>query len=117
MDCVGCDKCRLWGKVQVSGLAAALKILFELDESTLNPTTNPGLLTRQEIVALFNTLHRFSESLHAVELFRGIYKEKELEGRVEREKDEKPPRIVRLTLFFRRNGKLSLFLSLCWALD
>lgn len=35
MDCVGCDKCRLWGKVQTTGLATALKILFELDEKTL----------------------------------------------------------------------------------
>lgn len=35
MDCVGCDKCRLWGKIQTTGLATALKILFELDENAL----------------------------------------------------------------------------------
>lgn len=35
MDCIGCDKCRLWGKVQTTGLATALKVLFELDEKTL----------------------------------------------------------------------------------
>ena len=35
MDCVGCDKCRLWGKLQVSGVGTALKILFELDEKAL----------------------------------------------------------------------------------
>jgi ERO1-like protein beta len=35
MDCVGCDKCRLWGKIQTTGLATALKILFELDENVL----------------------------------------------------------------------------------
>lgn len=35
MDCVGCDKCRLWGKIQTSGVGTALKILFELDEKTL----------------------------------------------------------------------------------
>ena len=35
MDCVGCDKCRLWGKVQTSGLGTALKVLFELDEKAL----------------------------------------------------------------------------------
>ena len=28
MDCVGCDKCKVWGKLQVSGLATAIKILF-----------------------------------------------------------------------------------------
>lgn len=35
MDCIGCDKCRLWGKVQTTGVATALKILFELDEKAL----------------------------------------------------------------------------------
>lgn len=35
MDCVGCDKCRLWGKLQVSGLGTAMKILFELDDAAL----------------------------------------------------------------------------------
>ncbi|GAB2257521.1 hypothetical protein Droror1_Dr00023580 [Drosera rotundifolia] len=28
MDCVGCEKCRLWGKLQILGLGTALKILF-----------------------------------------------------------------------------------------
>jgi len=28
MDCVGCDKCKLWGKIQVTGLGTALRILF-----------------------------------------------------------------------------------------
>lgn len=32
MDCVGCDKCRLWGKLQVTGLGTALKLLFEFEE-------------------------------------------------------------------------------------
>lgn len=31
MDCVGCEKCRLWGKLQVLGLGTALKILFSGD--------------------------------------------------------------------------------------
>jgi ERO1-like protein beta len=35
MDCVGCDKCRLWGKVQVTGLATAMKVLFEMDDKAL----------------------------------------------------------------------------------
>ncbi|WWC92854.1 uncharacterized protein L201_007815 [Kwoniella dendrophila CBS 6074] len=73
MDCVGCDKCRLWGKLQVSGIGTALKILFELDDKALDPKINPDLLQRSEVVALFNTLHRISESLAAVEEFRKIY--------------------------------------------
>jgi ERO1-like protein beta len=35
MDCVGCARCRLWGKVQINGLATAMKVLFELDGKTL----------------------------------------------------------------------------------
>lgn len=34
MDCVGCEKCRLWGKLQVLGLGTALKILFSVDGQT-----------------------------------------------------------------------------------
>ncbi|KAE9411253.1 endoplasmic oxidoreductin [Gymnopus androsaceus JB14] len=73
MDCVGCDKCRLWGKIQTTGIATALKVLFELDEKALDPHTNANLLQRSEVVALINTLHRFSESLDAVNMFRHIW--------------------------------------------
>ena len=34
IDCVSCEKCRLWGRVQVSGIGAALKILFSFDPAT-----------------------------------------------------------------------------------
>ncbi|CAO1635044.1 unnamed protein product [Jaminaea pallidilutea] len=75
MDCVGCDKCRLWGKMQVNGLGTAMKILFSFDDEDFNPAKNPALLERSELVALINTLHRFAESLKAVETFRGMYQE------------------------------------------
>ncbi|RKO86996.1 endoplasmic reticulum oxidoreductin 1, partial [Blyttiomyces helicus] len=68
MDCVGCEKCRLWGKLQVSGLGTALKVLFSYDEIPSN-----FLLTRGELVALFNAMHRLSESLMAVDRFRIQY--------------------------------------------
>jgi len=74
MDCVGCDKCRLWGKVQTTGLATAMKVLFELDEMALNPQANHNLLHRSEVVALINTLFRFSESLKAVDDFRHMWR-------------------------------------------
>jgi hypothetical protein len=92
MDCIGCDKCRLWGKVQTTGLATALKVLFELDEKALecvlsllvcvhtayhylrSPRTNINLLQRSEVVALINTLFRFSESLATVEEFRKMWR-------------------------------------------
>lgn len=73
MDCVGCDKCRLWGKLQVTGIGTALKILFALDDTDLDPRVNPDLLQRSEVVALFNTLHRISESLASVDDFRKEY--------------------------------------------
>ncbi|ETN43342.1 uncharacterized protein HMPREF1541_02501 [Cyphellophora europaea CBS 101466] len=67
MDCVGCDKCRLWGKVQTAGYGAALKVLFEFDETKNGE--NPHL-RRTELVALVNTLGRISHSLEALRWFR-----------------------------------------------
>ncbi|KAK0555561.1 endoplasmic oxidoreductin-1 [Tilletia horrida] len=85
MDCVGCDKCRLWGKVQVQGLGTALKILFSESEAEQSAATTPGrsgasapkppALTRSELVALINTAHRFAESLRAVATFREMYQD------------------------------------------
>ena len=66
MDCVGCDKCRLWGKVQTNGYGTALKILFEFDDK--NPEKDPPL-RRTELVALLNALDRVSHSLDAVKYF------------------------------------------------
>ncbi|KAI7891296.1 endoplasmic reticulum Oxidoreductin 1-domain-containing protein [Mucor mucedo] len=73
MDCVGCEKCRLWGKVQTVGLGTALKVLFSYEDKSLNPITNPDLFERGEIVALFNTFNRFSESVHGIKRFRNLY--------------------------------------------
>ncbi|PFH53805.1 hypothetical protein AMATHDRAFT_1031 [Amanita thiersii Skay4041] len=73
MDCIGCDKCRLWGKVQTTGLATAMKVLFEMDDKALNPRSNSNLLQRSEVVALFNTLYRMSESLEYVNDFRRMW--------------------------------------------
>jgi hypothetical protein len=61
----------------VTGVATALKILFEMDHTALNPRVNKNLLQRNEIVAMINTLHRFSESLHATEEFRKMWQERE----------------------------------------
>lgn len=76
MDCVGCDKCRLWGKTQVTGVATALKLLFSFDENATPATSAASSafsLKRSEIVAFIWTLHRFSESLAAVEEFRKMW--------------------------------------------
>jgi ERO1-like protein beta len=47
-------------------------IIYPLD-IVLSPRLNANLLQRTEIVALINTLHRFSESLEAVNDFRDLW--------------------------------------------
>ncbi|GLT59882.1 hypothetical protein SLA2020_326770 [Shorea laevis] len=64
MDCVGCEKCTLWGKLQVLGLGTALKILFSDDgQENLAQTFQ---LQRNEVIALMNLLNRLSESVDFV---------------------------------------------------
>ncbi|KAL9186446.1 hypothetical protein ACHAXT_005684 [Thalassiosira profunda] len=57
MECVGCDRCKLWGTLQTLGVGTALRIIIDDDESQ---ATN---LSRQEAVALVHTLERFSSAL------------------------------------------------------
>lgn len=73
MDCVGCDKCRLWGKLQTAGYGTALKVLFEFD----NDSDEIPVLKRTELVALFNTYARLSTSMDAIQVFRLMAAEKE----------------------------------------
>lgn len=75
MDCVGCDKCRLWGKLQTNGYGTALKVLFEFD----NNSDDIAVLKRTELVALFNTYARLSESLMAIGKFRQMSNEQRQE--------------------------------------
>jgi len=56
MDCVGCEKCKVWGKLQFLGVATSLKILSEGDLS----------LERNEVIALINLLERLSASVETV---------------------------------------------------
>lgn len=68
MDCVGCDKCRLWGKIQTNGYGTALKVLFEFD----NDSNEIPQLKRTELVALFNTYGRLSHSMDSLGKFRDL---------------------------------------------
>ena len=70
MDCVGCDKCRLWGKLQTAGYGTALKVLFEFGNGDVDAPK--PLLRRTELVALINTLDKISQALRAIEKFRGM---------------------------------------------
>ncbi|KAF3481978.1 endoplasmic oxidoreductin-1 [Arthroderma uncinatum] len=98
MDCIGCDKCRLWGKLQTAGYGAALKVLFEYDE-TKNGENPP--IRRTELVALINTLGRVSHSLASVQKFEdaigsrneAMYSQHEaIDKSSEEIKDSLPPR-------------------------
>lgn len=81
MDCVGCDKCRLWGKLQTAGYGTALKVLFEFD----NGSPEIPVLKRTELVALFNTYARLASSLSAIQKFRAM-----VEGEGVQEEKERP---------------------------
>lgn len=80
MDCVGCEKCKLWGKLQMQGLGTALKILFSGKFDAVIPGGNGNnlikvgkknfQLERSEIVALFNAFGRLSTSIYELEGFR-----------------------------------------------
>jgi len=82
LDCVICEKCRLWGKLQINGIATALKILFELNTPDPSPSieeindssefekkisiSQEVQLERTEIIALINIFKKLSESLSIV---------------------------------------------------
>ncbi|KAH0254766.1 endoplasmic oxidoreductin, partial [Aureobasidium melanogenum] len=70
MDCVGCDKCRLWGKLQTAGYGTALKILFEFNNDQPAPA-----LKRIELVAFFNTLDKVSNAIKALGNFQRMLAE------------------------------------------
>lgn len=60
MDCVSCEKCRLWGKLQILGIGTTIKILLSRREDI----NRSGFMTRQEVVALMNVLHQVGRSVH-----------------------------------------------------
>ena len=57
MQCVGCDRCKLWGTLQTLGIGTALRVLYHDDHKV------ELQLSRQEAVALVHTLERFSSAL------------------------------------------------------
>merc|ERR1711998_339740 len=55
LDCVGCEKCKLWGKLQMLGLGTAIKILLHENAG------EPYVLVRNEVIALINLLSKLSD--------------------------------------------------------
>jgi len=72
IDCVTCEKCRLWGKLQTQGLGTALKILFSQKEISDERSKMPFQLIRQEVVSLVNAFARLSSSIKSLEIFRHL---------------------------------------------
>lgn len=63
MDCVECETCKVYGKLQTYGIAAALKILFAekfTGESEVH-------LKRNELIALMVTFYKFSTSISYID--------------------------------------------------
>lgn len=60
MDCIDCEKCKTYGKMQIKGLGTALKIIFD-ENYKLEIKLN-----RNEIIALVNTLAKWSTSIRLI---------------------------------------------------
>jgi len=63
LDCVQCHQCKLHGKMAMLGYGAAMKVLF----------MQSPVLERNEIVALINTIAKFSESIRHVRELTNMY--------------------------------------------
>lgn len=66
MDCVTCEKCRLWGTLQTMGLGAAIKILLTEDAAQLPK------LPRNELIALINVANNLARSVDGVKMMRQL---------------------------------------------
>jgi ERO1-like protein alpha len=68
IDCVGCQKCKLHGKLQIYGLATMLKILF-------TPNLTIDKLKRNELISFVNLVGKVSQSIKFT--LEGAFLEKE----------------------------------------
>jgi len=103
MDCVGCDKCRLWGKLQTAGYGTALKVLFELEDG--QPSADGMLpLKRTELVALVNTMARIGKSLRAIAEFKTMLETGSVPYSMSLAFDHQPSSSPQLSYSSRRNA-------------
>jgi ERO1-like protein alpha len=66
LDCVTCEKCKLWGKLQVLGVGTALKVLMSEGAGAVYD------LERNEIIAMFNTLSKLSQSIRTIDYMSSL---------------------------------------------
>lgn len=58
-DCITCEKCRVWGKLQILGLATALKVVTHPADAEIS-------LARNEMVALVNLLRQLTVTVEGL---------------------------------------------------
>jgi len=68
LDCVQCQQCKLHGKMAMLGYGTALKILFLPREELIASS-----LSRNEVVALINTIAKMSEAIMEVRELTTMY--------------------------------------------
>jgi len=72
MDCVSCEKCKMWAKLEMLGLATALKIVLADDPSIIKG------LQRNEIIALVNSFKQHAQSINDLQKFEQARFKKDL---------------------------------------
>jgi len=75
MDCVACEKCKMWAKLELLGLATALKIVLANEKELPDIINN---LQRNEIIALFNSFKQHAQSISDLQVFRDAKWRKEI---------------------------------------
>ncbi|KAH9582339.1 Endoplasmic reticulum oxidoreductin 1 [Trypanosoma melophagium] len=70
MDCVACEKCRVWGKLQTMGLATAFKIVMFSSSDSLK-------LSRGEEVSLVNFARQLAVAVKSLHSLPGVCKQLE----------------------------------------
>ena len=66
MNCVECEKCKVYGKMQIEGLGTAFKLLFD-DRYNVDSG-----LRRNELIALINTMKKWSDSQLHVDIMNEL---------------------------------------------
>ena len=62
MNCVTCEKCKVWGKLQILGMGTAIKLLLlSNDEIKAQVAQGKPILNRQELIALINSFFHMAE--------------------------------------------------------
>jgi ERO1-like protein alpha len=70
INCVTCEKCKTWAKLQLLGIGTALKILVDYDTDVV--------LERNEVIALVNTLRQFSDSITWIRVMSEQHDDKQI---------------------------------------